>query len=149
MLPDGETPWGFNRGNGRSTPAIGRDGTACFGGRIPVPKPVTDLSASAGEWIGEIRLSWAPSADLARVEIWRSLHPGFDTAVLVGEALPGTFHFRDVTVEPGQNYHYWVRALNAAGVRTRRRSRRVDPCLQRHRTREARFSRYPGLAPTP
>ncbi|MHB9006845.1 MAG: outer membrane protein assembly factor BamB family protein [Limisphaerales bacterium] len=89
--------------------------TASLAQPAPAPGAVDDPAASTGGWVGEVRLTWSPGTNHAWVEIWRAVSPDLASAAMIGRTLPGASGFADLNAPPGQRFHYWLRATNAAG----------------------------------
>lgn len=81
----------------------------------PAPHPVREPSATTGQRVGEVQVSWASDPQFAWVEVWRGTGTDPAAAERIGRALPGGFSFVDPTALPGHLFHYWLRATNAAG----------------------------------
>jgi hypothetical protein len=76
-----------------------------------IPSAPTDLTVSAG--IGDVDLSWTPSAIASSYNIYRSTSSGNET--LIAEGVTAAYFFDTGLASDGTSYFYQVSAVNSAG----------------------------------
>ncbi len=95
----------------RNEITAGLFGQSASGYRALLERP-EGLSASAGLYRDQVRVSWqsVPGAD--KYELWRAM-PAEAMTLLTETAALG---YQDLSVRPGVTYEYWVRARSASGT---------------------------------
>lgn len=78
-----------------------------------LPSVPLDLSASDGDSVSQVTVTWTQADDTARYRVYRSPNPNQQEAVLLGET-SGTV-FQDYGVPTDEVHYYWVIPVNASG----------------------------------
>ena len=79
-----------------------------------IPPPPSGLSASQGEYTDKVHLTWTASENaIFYIIIRHTTDNPEDGQVISDNHLISSFG--DTTAEPGESYHYWVKACNSAG----------------------------------
>ena len=81
------------------------------GYRLAIPAPPTELSASDGEYVDKIQLTWKTSLGATAYEVWTTV-PSL-TCLAANVTVNNYAH---TSATPGVSYWYQVRAKNALGV---------------------------------
>ena len=85
-----------------------------FSNEILVPETPTGATASQGEYLDKVRVSWDEMKGTEYYSIFRNTtnFPGSSTNI-VGQFLSNSYDDTSVTI--GQHYYYWVQACSTAG----------------------------------
>ena len=80
-----------------------------------IPPAPTNVQASDGVYLDEVRVTWRESPGATSYEVWR--HSGNDPAAATQIASTlGVISFSDASAAAGITYYYWVKAKNSSGV---------------------------------
>jgi C1A family cysteine protease len=79
---------------------------------LPVPDIPAGLLATAGEFTGQVWVTWNASSNAETYQLFRSVDTTPPESPLV--TLSGT-NYSDTQAAPGLLYHYWVTACNPSG----------------------------------
>ncbi len=82
---------------------------------IVAPPAPSGVSVSKGLYTDRIRVTWNASVDATSYKVYRNTTDSSATADEFIEA-PVAAEFDDFSATSGNNYYYWVKAVNAAGA---------------------------------
>lgn len=82
-------------------------------GYILVASPSV-LTATDGEYIDKVRVSWTASTNAVNYRVWRNTSGAFSSATVLSDTSQTTLD--DTTVGQNVLYYYWVAAMNALGI---------------------------------
>lgn len=77
----------------------------------------TGLSASDGQYVGKVVVSWSAAPGATAYEVWKStqtLTPPYGGGVKIGET--ASVSYNDPTVTAGIKYYYWLKSKNATAL---------------------------------
>lgn len=98
--------------NGWPTARLDLRQSGNLSGPSPAPTTPTEVSASVGEFVSQVQLSWADSDEFRYIEVWRSATTNYSDAVRIGTNAASSYV--DRTPLDGTGY-YFLRAINSAG----------------------------------
>jgi len=77
----------------------------------PIPTIPEDISASDGDYLDKVRISWSASNDTTYYQVYRSKGNELTTATQIVNNHPSS-PYDDTSADPGTIYYYWVKACN-------------------------------------
>lgn len=80
------------------------------------PGAPTGVSASDGTFSDRVRVTWGSVTGATSFTIHRSQDNNSAGSTLVATVASPTLTWDDTTVNPGETYYYWVRAVNSSGT---------------------------------
>lgn len=74
------------------------------------------VTAAKAQSLTGVAITWSPAPRASSYEIWRAEKADPAGAVALIKNVAGTTNYEDRTAQEGVVYHYWVKAINAAGA---------------------------------
>jgi subtilisin family serine protease len=76
------------------------------------PSNPLNISASDGEYVDKVRISWLSSENTTYYQVFRSYRNDSTSATQVGSIDHPSLLYDDTSADPGVKYYYWVKACN-------------------------------------